>query len=186
MFGGGRGGVYNLIPMTTQSQVLSILIFFYFRREVKETRNLCCFHSYSPGIALPDNWVAQPTDATGKEMEVHLVQLDPVKDKDEYKKIADEVAKTAAINITKIERVQNPTLFRTYTVRKQRMDEKNGSNEKRLFHGTAAGSCANINSLGFNRSFCGKNGERRNLHRPIIVKFASVAQLRVLLRNWTF
>ena len=119
-------------------------------------------------------------------MEVHLVQLDPVKDKDEYKKIVDEVAKTAAINITKIERVQNPTLFRTYTVRKQRMDEKNGSNEKRLFHGTTAGSCANINSLGFNRSFCGKNGERRNLHRPIIVKFASVAQLRVLLRNWTF
>ena len=133
---------------------------YYFRNVGIICNHFLCF---PPGIFCPDNWVPQPTDATGKETEVHLVQLDPVKDKDEYKKIADEVAKTAAINITKIERVQNPTLFRTYTVRKQRMDEKNGSNVKRLFHGTAAESCAKINSCGFNRSFCGKNGTYKSL-----------------------
>ena len=87
-------------------------------------------------------------------MEVHLVQLDPVKDKNEYQKVVGKVAKTASINIIKIVRVQKTTLFRTCTATKQRMDKKNGSN------GTAAGRCANINPLGFNcRRFCGKNGE---------------------------
>ena len=101
--------------------------------------------------------MSQPTDGAGKEKEVHLVQLAATSD--EYKMVAAEVTKTANVNIVKIERVQNPTLYRAYVVKRQRMDEKDGSRERQLFHGTAGTSCTNINSSGFNRSFCGKNGE---------------------------
>ena len=120
--------------------------------------NQLIFFFFLSGIVFPDNWTFQPTDSAGIEKEVHLVQLDPANNRDEYNKIADEVAKTSVIGITKIERVQNPTLFRGYMVKKQRMDEKKRANEKWLFHGTTAGGCASINSLGFNRSFCGRNG----------------------------
>lgn len=37
------------------------------------------------------------------------------------------------------------------------MEQKNGANEKFLFHGTAEGSCSSISKFGFNRSYCGKN-----------------------------
>ena len=101
----------------------------------------------------------QPKDSSGKEQEVHLVQLDPVSNSNEYNKVADEIRKTASINITKIERVQNPGLYRAYVVKKEQMEQKNGANEKFLFHGTAKDSCSSINKFGFNRSYCGKNGK---------------------------
>lgn len=85
--------------------------------------------------------------------------LDPLTHANEYKKVADEVLKTSSITITKIQRVQNPTLYRVYMVRKDQMEQKKGSNERTLFHGTAEGSCASINKTGFNRSYCGKNGK---------------------------
>ena len=40
--------------------------------------------------------------------------LDPVTQAKEYKKIADEVGKTSPITITKIQRVQNPSLYRIW------------------------------------------------------------------------
>ncbi|XP_078371828.1 protein mono-ADP-ribosyltransferase PARP14-like isoform X2 [Oculina patagonica] len=109
------------------------------------------------GIPLPIEWGMHPNDSAGKEKEVHLVQLDPVNDANEYKKIEDAVRKTANVTITKIERVQNPAQYRVYIVRKEQMEQKNGSNEKILFHGTDVGSCPSINKFGFNRSYCGKN-----------------------------
>ena len=101
----------------------------------------------------------QPKDSSGKEKDVHLVKLDPINHAREYNKVADEVKKTASINITRIERVQNPGLYRAYMVRKDQMDLKNGGNEKFLFHGTPVTSCSSINKFGFNRSYCGKNGK---------------------------
>lgn len=61
--------------------------------------------------------------------------------------------------IEKIERIQNPALWRRYQAYKKIMDEKNGNviNEKQLFHGTESGSLAQLNSNGFNRSYAGKN-----------------------------
>ena len=100
----------------------------------------------------------QPKDSTGKEKEVHLVELNPINNATEYSKVVDEIKKTASVTITKIERVQNPGLYRAYLVKRDQMDQKNGSNEKFLFHGTAKGSCSSINTFGFNRSYCGKNG----------------------------
>lgn len=85
--------------------------------------------------------------------------LDPVIHANEYKKVADEVHKTSPITITKIQRIQNPALYRVYMVKKDQMEQKKGSNERTLFHGTAEGSCASINKTGFNRSYCGKNGK---------------------------
>lgn len=65
------------------------------------------------------------------------------------------------VSITNIERVQNPSLFKAYAVRKQTMDLKNGphENQQELFHGTKYESFKPINVQGFNRSLCGKNGE---------------------------
>ena len=99
-----------------------------------------------------------PKDSSGKEEEALLVPLDPVTHANEYKRIVDKVHKTSSITITKIQRVQNPTQYRVYMVRKDQMEQKKRSNERILFHGAAAGSCTSINKTGFNRSYCGKNG----------------------------
>ena len=112
--------------------------------------------SFQSGVPLPLEWDVQPKDDSGKEKEVHLVLLDP--NASEYKKVADKLGKTSPVTIIKIERVQNPFLCRAYVVRREQMELKNGSNEKLLFHGTAGDSCPSINKFGFNRSYCGKNG----------------------------
>ena len=109
------------------------------------------------GVPLPDNWCVQPKESSGNEKEVHLVELDPTSN--EYNKVAEGIRKTAAISITKIERVQNPGLYKAYVVKKDQMEQKNGANEKLLFHGTAQESCSSISTFGFNRSYCGKNGK---------------------------
>ena len=63
-------------------------------------------------------------------------------------------------NIQKIERIQNPHLYQCYMVRKQKMDKDiGGISERQLFHGTDARNVNHINTQGFNRSFCGKNGK---------------------------
>lgn len=61
----------------------------------------------------------------------------------------------------KIERVQNPYLWRNYSIKKQHMEMKNGhqNNERRLFHGTSQPTIDHINHNGFNRSYAGKNGK---------------------------
>ncbi|XP_031553945.1 protein mono-ADP-ribosyltransferase PARP15-like, partial [Actinia tenebrosa] len=109
------------------------------------------------GVPLPAHWDPQPTDSDGKELDLHMVVLDPVKHKKEYDDVKGAIEKTTSVNISKIERVQNPGLYSTYAVKKQKMDDQNRSNEKKLFHGTAAATCQLINHQGFNRSFCGKN-----------------------------
>ena len=93
-------------------------------------------------------------------MTVHLVELDPEKDSQQYKRVQDQFQQTCSGNqIVKIERVQNPALYGSYMIRKQEMDETKGSNEQWLFHGTPRNNCKLINHTGFNRSFHGKNGE---------------------------
>ena len=62
--------------------------------------------------------------------------------------------------IQKIERIQNPSLYKLYALKKQSMDERDGSNEKLLYHGTAANNVSMINQNGLNRSYNGSaNGE---------------------------
>ena len=111
------------------------------------------------GVPLPLNWYVQPKNSSGTEKDVYLVELDPTNNPIEYNKIAEGIRKTASITITKIERVQNPGLYKAYVVKKEQMEQKNGANEKLLFHGTAQESCSSISTFGFNRSYCGKNGK---------------------------
>lgn len=63
--------------------------------------------------------------------------------------------------VISIQRVQNPPIYRSYTMKKQSMAEKNGNhkNERYLFHGTGYHNVKDICAHGFNRSFCGSNGE---------------------------
>lgn len=111
---------------------------------------------------LPEHWDPQPIASSGKESIVHLVPLN--QNTKEYEDVKKAIEKTSPINIVKIERVQNPCRYRAYVVKKHEMDNyKNGSNEKKLFHGTAAATCPLINYNGFNRSFSGKNGESSRL-----------------------
>ena len=65
----------------------------------------------------------------------------------------------AAPKVTKIERVQNPDLFRFYLAKKKAMGGR--ENEMRLFHGTDVKNIDAINGNNFNRSYAGSNGRFR-------------------------
>ncbi|XP_057191412.1 poly(ADP-ribose) polymerase family member 14-related sequence 1 isoform X2 [Triplophysa rosa] len=62
-------------------------------------------------------------------------------------------------NVLKIERIQNPGMWKNYQNNKSVMEQKNGhqNNERRLFHGTSEQTMSHINQRGFNRSYAGKN-----------------------------
>ncbi|XP_028392654.1 protein mono-ADP-ribosyltransferase PARP14-like [Dendronephthya gigantea] len=112
-------------------------------------------------VTVPEYWEAQPRDANGKETGVHLVCLDPnnPSHKDEYKKISDLFNKTASSHtIVQIERIQNPSLYKLYFIKKRGLDEKKGSNEMILFHGTKGDKLKEINESGLNRNYAGING----------------------------
>jgi len=60
-------------------------------------------------------------------------------------------------------RIQNPWLYRQYVVRRDAMQKQQGAVssaqvERKLWHGTSSETLESINSSGFNRSYCGKNG----------------------------
>ena len=113
----------------------------------------------SADVEFPVEWAPQPTDPqTGREETVYVYQLDPTKDAQEYKRVSDKFHQSCTNNIMKIERVQNPTLYGTYAINKQKMDKVRRSNEMCLFHGTKGPNCEQINHKGFNRSLCGENG----------------------------
>ncbi|XP_068428084.1 poly(ADP-ribose) polymerase family member 14-related sequence 1 [Clinocottus analis] len=61
--------------------------------------------------------------------------------------------------VVKIERIQNPALWKSLQIKKRDMERRNNhsNNEKRLFHGTCPNTVAHINEHGFNRSYAGKN-----------------------------
>ena len=114
----------------------------------------------SAEIAVPDYWDPQPQDSNGKGVSLHIVHLDPANNPNhmkEHKKISDSFLQSA--NNHTILKIQNPSLFKLYSTKKQSMDEQSGSNEKFLFHGTAAKNVPDINQNGLNRSYKGVNGE---------------------------
>ena len=90
---------------------------------------------------------------------VHKVKLHP--GSPEYQDVVGKFQATAgALKVQKIERIQNPHLYQSYMVRKQKMDKDTGRNsERQLFHGTDAKNINHINTQGFNRSFCGVHGK---------------------------
>ena len=120
------------------------------------------FFSVKTVFPLPDEWDQQPRDENGKEETVYLASLD--EESKEYKRVQGKFLKSlheTRVNIIKIERIQNSSLYFPYVMKKQSMDARNGSleNERELFHGTDYYSVKSINMQGFNRSFCGRNGK---------------------------
>ena len=111
-------------------------------------------------LPLPAEWDPQPRAESGKEEVLHLVSIG--RDTQEYKTVQKMFHQSmrGKAPITSIERIQNPSMFNSYMLRKQAMDEKNGTleNELRLFHGTRPDSVKSINLQGFNRSLCGIHG----------------------------
>lgn len=111
-------------------------------------------------LPLPDEWDPQPCDDNGKEEILHVVSL--AQDSKEYKTVKEKFLQSLRekVVITNIERIQNPSMYNSYMLRKQSMDEKNGTidNELELFHGTKPNSVKSINVQGFDRSLCGING----------------------------
>ncbi|NXU56616.1 PAR14 polymerase, partial [Turnix velox] len=85
-----------------------------------------------------------------------IVELKP--ETREYGKVQKSFLKTCpSFKIEKIERIQNPYLWKTYQIKKREMDNKNGNtnNERLLFHGTSKESLTFINNRGFDRSHAG-------------------------------
>ncbi|XP_035764916.1 protein mono-ADP-ribosyltransferase PARP14-like [Neolamprologus brichardi] len=78
----------------------------------------------------------------------------------EYDEILKHFQASCSGFVTKIERIQNPGLWKSLEIKKREMELRNGhqNNERRLFHGTCDGAVPNINDRGFNRSYAGKNG----------------------------
>ncbi|CAJ1069628.1 protein mono-ADP-ribosyltransferase PARP14-like isoform X2 [Xyrichtys novacula] len=105
------------------------------------------------GAPLPQHW---------DDMKGDLLKLIPLTaGSQEYNEVETELTKTGLTpNILSIDRVQNPTLWQSYQIKKAQLEKKNGhkNNEKCLYHGTPADSIDKINTHGFNRSYAGKHG----------------------------
>ncbi|XP_003388008.1 PREDICTED: poly [ADP-ribose] polymerase 14-like [Amphimedon queenslandica] len=109
----------------------------------------------------PDNWDPMPQDSQGKEKRFHFVTLPATGP--EYKTAETAFNTTMAgkyAKILSIQRLQNPTLYKQYAVRKKEMEKHNPNghqNERLLWHGTSPDTLDKINTRGFDRNFAGKN-----------------------------
>lgn len=71
------------------------------------------------------------------------------------------LVKQLSITSLQISRIQNRALYQQYKAKKMSMESLNPQghqNERTLWHGTAYDALDSINTYGFNRSYCGKNG----------------------------
>ncbi|XP_031730886.1 poly(ADP-ribose) polymerase family member 14-related sequence 1 isoform X2 [Anarrhichthys ocellatus] len=77
----------------------------------------------------------------------------------EHTEILNLFQATCNQTVIKIERIQNPILWKSLQIKKRDMEQRNNhqNNERRLFHGTSHDTVAHINEHGFNRSYAGKN-----------------------------
>ncbi|KAF7215051.1 poly(ADP-ribose) polymerase family member 14-related sequence 1 isoform X3 [Nothobranchius furzeri] len=104
------------------------------------------------GNDIPDFWDPIPPGTTC--LSVPIQAGTP-----EYTEVQNQFKATCNRSISKIERIQNPTLWKGLQIKKQEMEVRNGhqNNEKRLFHGTSETTVRTINEHGFNRSYAGLN-----------------------------
>ncbi|XP_023192513.1 poly [ADP-ribose] polymerase 14-like [Xiphophorus maculatus] len=101
---------------------------------------------------VPEFWDAMPAGKT-----CHSVILQTASS--EYAEVLNLFKATCNRAVIKIERIQNPTLWKSLQIKKHEMEVRNNhqNNEKRLFHGTSENTVPIINERGFNRSYAGKN-----------------------------
>ncbi|XP_023278825.1 poly [ADP-ribose] polymerase 14-like [Seriola lalandi dorsalis] len=101
---------------------------------------------------VPEHWDAMPANTL-----CHAVTIKA--GTEEYNEVLKLFQASCNLTVIKIERIQNPVLWKSLQIKKREMDQRNGhqNNEKRLFHGTCHTTVNHINHYGFNRSYAGKN-----------------------------
>uniref|UniRef100_A0A8C8M497 Poly [ADP-ribose] polymerase n=1 Tax=Oncorhynchus tshawytscha TaxID=74940 RepID=A0A8C8M497_ONCTS len=105
-----------------------------------------------PIDSLPQHWDAMPANTS-----CHSCLIQP--GSPEHNEVLNLFRATCPNIVLKIERIQNPSLWRNLQIKKDEMELRNGhkNNEKRLFHGMCHTTINHINHHGFNRSYAGKN-----------------------------
>jgi hypothetical protein len=79
----------------------------------------------------------------------------------EYQKVINLFGSAIdSVIVQKIERIQNPRLYKMYISKKESMGME--ANEKQLFHGTKSENVSSINTNNFNRRFSGINGKNNS------------------------
>ncbi|XP_044160671.1 protein mono-ADP-ribosyltransferase PARP15-like [Bufo gargarizans] len=106
-------------------------------------------------VRYPMTW----TDIAKKEFQEIIID----KTSQEYKDIKDKFFTTTSASkyeVTEIKRIQNITLWQSFTINKQAVNRRNPGqkNISHLYHGTHSNAITNINRDGFNRVYCGMNG----------------------------
>ncbi|XP_044073695.1 poly(ADP-ribose) polymerase family member 14-related sequence 1 isoform X2 [Siniperca chuatsi] len=101
---------------------------------------------------IPEVWDIMPANTSSQAVTIKAGTT-------EYTEVLNLFQATCQQTIIKIERIQNPLLWKSLQIKKRDMEQRNGhqNNEKRLFHGTCHSTVAYINEHGFNRSYAGKN-----------------------------
>ncbi|XP_045909324.1 poly(ADP-ribose) polymerase family member 14-related sequence 1 [Micropterus dolomieu] len=101
---------------------------------------------------IPEAWDTMPANTSSKAFPLAAGTT-------EYTEVQNLFRATCPQTIIKIERIQNPVLWKSLQIKKRELEQRNRhlNNEKRLFHGTCHNSVADINEYGFNRSYAGRN-----------------------------
>ncbi|KAM9851030.1 poly(ADP-ribose) polymerase family member 14-related sequence 1 [Aulostomus maculatus] len=104
------------------------------------------------GQDVPEHWDTMPVNTTSLRVDIKSGTT-------EHTEILNLFQATCKLTVLKIERIQNPVLWKSLQIKKRDMEVRNDhqNNEKRLFHGTMEATVAIINERGFNRSFAGMN-----------------------------
>ncbi|XP_040004959.1 poly(ADP-ribose) polymerase family member 14-related sequence 1 isoform X2 [Xiphias gladius] len=104
------------------------------------------------GEDLPQHWDNMPANTSSQAVTIKAGTA-------EHTEILKLFQASCNQTVIKIERIQNPVLWRSLEIKKRDMEQRNGhqNNERRLFHGTCHTTVTHINELGFNRSYAGKN-----------------------------
>uniref|UniRef100_A0A8C3JV57 Poly [ADP-ribose] polymerase n=1 Tax=Calidris pygmaea TaxID=425635 RepID=A0A8C3JV57_9CHAR len=149
---GGKLSCKKIMHLISSNNVKSQVSLVLEKCEQRKYKSVS-FPAIGTGLCfLPAQWEDM------RDERVKLVNLKP--SSREYVEVQNRFKKTCPnFVIEKIERIQNPFLWQTYQIKKKSLCKKNKyqSNEKLLFHGTAASSLSTINYNGFNRGFAGKN-----------------------------
>ncbi|XP_011487521.1 poly [ADP-ribose] polymerase 14 isoform X2 [Oryzias latipes] len=104
------------------------------------------------GEGIPEHWQQMPPKTTCLVANVQAGTP-------EYNEVLQLFQASCKRNVIKIDRIQNPALWRSLQIKRSELEVRNGhqNNEKRLFHGTSEDTVKIINERGFNRVYAGKN-----------------------------
>ena len=113
---------------------------------------------------LPGDWGPMIDPKTKQEVPLRVVGLPVYSGSYQFALAEFHKTMTPGANyraIVKIERIQNPALYRQYAAKKKQLESykpKGVRNERWLFHGSKQSDVSKINKTNFNRWYHGQNG----------------------------